>query len=100
MPLVPVINEDNKLEKKYRLKSVSNITHDIMPYEFKLISLGVCRDIYNDYGIKTLTVHDAVYMKESDRKRLDESEGSANEYIARLFARRLGVGAVKSKPLF
>lgn len=95
-----IINEDNKLEKKYRLKSVSNITHDIMPYEFRLISLGVCRDIYNDYGIKTLTVHDAVYMKESDRKRLDESEGSANEYIARLFSRRLGVGAVKAKPLF
>lgn len=95
-----VINADNQLEQKYRVKSVSNLVHDIMPYEFRLISLGVCRDIFNDYGIKSITVHDAVYMREADKKRLDGAEGSANEYIARLFARRLGVGAVKSKPLF
>ena len=95
-----VINADNQLEQKYRVKSVSNLVHDIMPYEFRLVSLGVCRDIFNDYGIKSITVHDAVYMREADKKRLDGAEGSANEYIARLFARRLGVGAVKSKPLF
>ena len=50
-------------------KWVSEITHDIMPYEFELISLGICRDLWDIYGIKSVTVHDAIYMKASDARR-------------------------------
>lgn len=50
-------------------KWVSEITHDIMPYEFEIISLGICRDLWEIYGIKSVTVHDAIYMKVSDAHR-------------------------------
>lgn len=74
------------------MKKVSNLQRDILPYEFSLISLGVCKDLYEQYGIKTLTVHDAIYMKETDaRKQID---------INFLLRKRLGKTSLMSTPLF
>lgn len=67
-----------------KLKPISNVQRDVMPYEFQLISLGLCSDLYSKYGIKAVTVHDAIYMKKSDaEKEIDIDE---------LLSRRLGVG--------
>lgn len=54
------------------IKSVSNLQRDMMPYEFQLISMGICGDLYRYEGIKAITVHDAIYVKKSDaEKQLD-----------------------------
>lgn len=52
-----------------RRKQISNIHRDIMPCEFVVISEGICRILYEKYGIKSITVHDAIYMKQSDADR-------------------------------
>lgn len=52
-----------------RRKQISNIHRDIMPYEFVVISEGICRILYERYGIKSITVHDAIYMKQTDADR-------------------------------
>ena len=75
-------------------KSVSNLQRDIMPNEFQLISLGLCKDIWHQHGIKSVTVHDAIYMKKSDaQKGID---------INAILAKRLGVSLepLKSIALF
>ena len=79
-------------EKKYR--KVSNLQRDVLPTEFQLISLGLCRDLWERFGIKSVTVHDAIYMKESDAaKKID---------IDALLSRRLGLSSVpiEEKALF
>ena len=71
------------------IRKVSNLQHDIMPYEFQLFSLGICRDLWERFGVKSVTVHDAIYMKVSDaKKRID---------IDALLARRLGMVMDSSK---
>ncbi len=60
------INRENKKFTQIKKVSVSNIHMDIMPYEFELISMGLCKDLYNIYGVKSVTVHDAIYLKSRD----------------------------------
>jgi len=57
-------------QKKTREKVISNLQRDITPLEFRIISAGVCRTLYESYGIKSLTVHDAIYVKVSDAERI------------------------------
>ena len=59
-----------KRQKKTRKKIVSNLQRDITPLEFRLISEGICRTLFYEYGIKSLTVHDAIYVKVSDAERI------------------------------
>lgn len=77
----PRIEVDNKNRKewivvngslvcKYSPKWISRIHKDFMPLEFKLFSIGICKRIFDKYGVKCLTVHDAIYMKRSDAERL------------------------------
>ena len=49
-----------------KAKTVSNIQRDITPLEFRMVSAGICRSLYEAHGIKCLTVHDAIYTRESD----------------------------------
>ena len=60
------INREDKKFTQIKKVSVSNIHKDIMPYEFELISMGLCKDLYNIYGVKSVTVHDAIYVKSHD----------------------------------
>ena len=64
-----VLHDDGRLYYEPKTKNVSEITYVIMPHEFELISLGICRDLWDIYGIKSVTVHDAIYMKVSDYRR-------------------------------
>jgi hypothetical protein len=67
-------------------KSVSNLQRDITPYELKLISLGICRELYIQYGIKSITVHDAIYTK----KMTDEDKEDLREKIEQIYRTLLG----------
>lgn len=61
-------------QKKTKEKVISNLQRDITPLEFRLISCGVCRTLLQEYGIKCLTVHDAIYVKVSDAIRIGNEE--------------------------
>lgn len=64
-----------------------------MPYEFQLISIGLCKRIYNKYGIRCLTVHDAIYMKQSDSEK-------TNIDVNRLLEIELGLRVEEPIPLW
>lgn len=68
--LVEWIMVNGKLVCKHQPKFISRIHKDFMPYEFQLISVGLCKRIFKKYGVKCLTVHDAIYMKKSDADRV------------------------------
>jgi len=88
--------DGNGMTHKNQLVSVSEIHHDIMPFEFKLISMGLCKDIYKLFRIKSVTVHDAIYMKASDADKISSST------IDELLSERLGISekAPRSYALF
>lgn len=90
------IVDRNGMTHKNQLVSVSEIHHDIMPFEFKLISMGLCKDIYKLFRIKSVTVHDAIYMKASDADKISSST------IDELLSERLGISekAPRSYALF
>lgn len=67
-------------------KSVSNLQRDITPYELKFISLGICRELYQRYKIKSITVHDAIYTK----KMTDEEKQDVREKIDQIYRTLLG----------
>ena len=67
-------------------KSVSNLQRDITPYELKFISLGICRELYQKYNIKSITVHDAIYTK----KMTDEDKQDLREKIDQIYRTLLG----------
>jgi hypothetical protein len=52
--------------KAKKTKKVLLLDREVMPFEFKLISEGICKILYEEYGIKSITVHDAIYVKKSD----------------------------------
>ena len=56
-------------EQRYKAKDTKKVLlldREVMPFEFKLISEGICKMLYEEYGIKSITVHDAIYMKKTD----------------------------------
>ena len=84
--------EEKKIIKNQSV-SISNIHRDIMPYEFTLISMGLCKDLYDTYGIKSVTVHDAIYIKESDTATIN------SDIIDNLLCKRLGLSPKTGSPL-
>jgi hypothetical protein len=86
----------NGVTHKNQTVNVSEIHHDVMPYEFKLISMGLCKDLYKLYRVKSVTVHDAIYMKASDADTISSST------IDDLLTERLGISdkAPRSYALF
>ena len=82
---VEYTRRDGSKGSKMRYKLVSNLQHEILPYEFVLISMGLCRDLHKKYDVKSITVHDAIYVKESDAKRI------TSDMIDEMLAERLGV---------
>ena len=67
-------------------RNVSDMQKDVMPYELKLISLGICRVLYKQYGIKSITVHDAIYTK----KMTDEDKQDVRDKIEDIYRTLLG----------
>lgn len=47
-------------------KKVSTLHRNVISCEFKLISEGICKILYEEYGLKSVTVHDAIYIKITD----------------------------------
>lgn len=43
----------------------SNIQRDITQWETRIISYGICRYLYEQSGIECITLHDAIYVKQS-----------------------------------
>jgi hypothetical protein len=50
-------------------KALHNILNDI---ETNIMVFGISRTLYEKYGIEALTLHDGIYVKESDAKRMNE----------------------------
>jgi hypothetical protein len=78
--------------KEGKTKKVSTLAREVMPYEFKLISEGICKVLYEEYGIKSITVHDAIYMRKSDAFRCPN--------IDTILRRILGLPQPKPSSLF
>lgn len=57
---------NGRMYKAKDTKKILALDREVMPFEFKLISKGICKMLYEEYGIKSLTVHDAIYLKKSD----------------------------------
>ena len=55
--------------RRYKAKNTKKVLlldREVMPFEFKLISEGICKILHEEYGIKSITVHDAIYVKKTD----------------------------------
>lgn len=72
-PTVTVCRNGKTFERK-NMKRVKNLHRDIAKYEIPLIVTGVCRELESKYGVKPVTVHDAIYMKESDYWKVSDTE--------------------------
>ena len=78
----------------FNIKTVSNLQREVLPYELNLISLGICRELYEVHGIKSITVHDAIYMKVSDAKKK-----KVVKTIQDIYVRLLGLKKPEAIPL-
>lgn len=51
-------------------KRVSTIYKALNKVETNIMIYGICKDLYENYGIEAITLHDGLYMKESDANYL------------------------------
>ena len=58
--------QNGRRYKEPDTKKVSTLHRNVISCEFKLISEGICKILYEEYGIKSVTVHDAIYIKITD----------------------------------
>lgn len=72
-PTVTVHRNGKTFERK-NMKRIKNLHRDIAKYEIPLIVTGICRELESKYGVKPITVHDAIYMKESDYWKVSDTE--------------------------
>lgn len=74
-------SKNGKLSVIKQTKLVKNLYRDLIPFERMLITEGVCKILLEEYNIKTVTVHDAIYMKTNDVEYLNKN----NISIQKLF---------------
>ena len=74
-------SKNGKLSVIKQTKLVKNLYRDLIPFERMLITEGVCKTLLEEYNIKTVTVHDAIYMKTNDIEYLNKN----NISIQKLF---------------
>ena len=60
------IGPNGRWYKEPDTKRVSTLHRNVISCEFELISEGICKILYEEYGIKSVTVHDAIYIKITD----------------------------------
>lgn len=51
-------------------KVISNLQRDLTKYETEIVSNRICQQLYEQYGIKSVSVHDAIYVKKSDAEKI------------------------------
>lgn len=74
-------SKNGKLSVIKQTKLVKNLYRDLIPFERMLITEGVCKTLLEEYNIKTVTVHDAIYIKTNDIEYLNKN----NISIQKLF---------------
>lgn len=72
-PTVTVHRNGKTFERK-NMKRIKNMHRDIAKFEIPLIVKGICRKLESKYGVKPVTVHDAIYMKVSDCRKVSDLE--------------------------
>ena len=51
--------------RKFIYTNKENLHNRLNQVETKLIIMNVCKELYNNYGVEAITVHDGIYMKKS-----------------------------------
>ena len=72
---LPSIYEEliNWREEKHNGKISKMLWYDFQEVEFELISKKICNYLYQTYNVTPLTVHDAIYITDDDRKNIHEN---------------------------
>ena len=60
-------------EMKHNNKVSKALWNDFQRVEFDIISKKMCNYLYKRYGVTPVTVHDALYLTDADRKKVPES---------------------------
>ena len=66
-----VRNFINKVKNKDERKGA--LHYLLAPIETKIITFGIIKDLYEKYGIEALSLHDGIYVKESDAKYMKDN---------------------------
>ena len=61
-----IINKHGKKVNHTTTKKVSLIYKALNEAETKIMVMGICKELFENYGIEALTLHDGLYMKKSD----------------------------------
>ena len=49
-----------------KTRKVSTLDRRVTPFELELITNGVCKRLYEEYGVKSISLHDGIYVRNSD----------------------------------
>ena len=52
-------------------RNVSTLDRRVTPYELELVTNGVCKRLYEEYNIKSISLHDGIYVRNSDIEACD-----------------------------
>lgn len=63
----------NWREEKHNGKISKMLWYDFQEVEFEIISKKICNYLYQTYDVTPLTVHDAIYITDDDRKNIHEN---------------------------
>ena len=72
---LPSIYEEliNWREEKHNGKTSKMLWYDFQEVEYDIISNKICNYLYKKYGVTPVTVHDAIYITDEDRKKIKEN---------------------------
>ena len=65
------MNYDSYKKKKKKNRKTKRLQLDCCKLETKYISGAVCSELGDKYGVVAFTVHDAVYVTEQDKDKLE-----------------------------
>ena len=71
---LPSIYEEliNWREEKHNGKISKMLWYDFQEVEYDIISNKICNYLYKKYNVTPITVHDAIYITDEDRKKIKE----------------------------
>ena len=49
-----------------KTRKISTLDRTVTPYELDLITNGVCKRLYEEYNVQSISLHDGIYVKNSD----------------------------------
>ena len=68
-----IINKHGKKVNHTTTKKVSLIYKALNEAETKIMVMGICKELFENYGIEALTLHDGLYMKKSDYEYMQQN---------------------------